>query len=107
MKRKRTAGNPYKQQRHANGTFKQVPRSLTLKDKIRRKYPHRVVTTLSSPEYAKFRELSTNLGLPMTDILAYLITNHLDQLAHQASFEAGQQSALEESAANTPQNPTL
>ena len=107
MKRKRTAGNPYKQQRHANGTFKQVPRSLTLKDKIRRKYPHRVVTTLSSPEYAKFRELSTTLGLPMTDILAYLITNHLDQLAHQASFEAGQQSARENIADNPPENPTL
>ena len=107
MKRKRTAGNPYKQQRHANGTFKQVPRSLTLKDKIRRKYPHRVVTTLSSPEYAKFRELSTILGLPMTDILAYLITNHLDQLAHQASFELGQQSILDKSTDNPPENPTL
>ena len=107
MKRKRTAGNPYKQQRHANGTFKQVPRSLTLKDKIRRKYPQRVVTTLSSPEYAKFRELSTTLGLPMTDILAYLITNHLDQLAHQASFELGQQSILDKSTDNPPENPTL
>ena len=103
----RKPGNPYKQQRHANGTFKQVPRSLTLKDKIRRKYPHRVVTTLSSPEYAKFRELSTTLGLPMTDILAYLITNHLDQLAHQASFELGQQSILDKSTDNPQENPTL
>ena len=43
----------------------------------------------------------------MSDIMAYLITNHLEQLAHQASFEAGQQSALQQSADNPPKNPTL
>jgi len=43
----------------------------------------------------------------MSDILAFLITNHLEQLAHQASFEAGQQSARNESADNPPENPSL
>ncbi len=41
----------------------------------------------------------------MSDIMAYLITNHLEQLAHQASFEAGQQSARNESSDNPQNNP--
>jgi hypothetical protein len=43
----------------------------------------------------------------MSDILAFLITNHLEQLAHQASFEAGQQSALDNIANNPPENPSI
>ena len=89
------------------GRFKPGMRSLTLKDKVSRRYPRKVICSLTSIEHQKFQALALKLGVSMSDIMAYLITNHLDQLAHQASFEAGQQSALEESAANTPQNPTL
>ena len=106
MKRKRTAGNPYPSHRLDNGRFKAMPRSLTIRDKVSRQYPHRVYATLSATEHQRIKELSATLGLPMTDILAFLITNHLEQLAHQASFEAGQQSALDKSADNPQNNPS-
>tara|TARA_R100000656_G_scaffold5166_2_gene6836 strand:- start:286 stop:420 length:135 start_codon:yes stop_codon:yes gene_type:complete len=43
----------------------------------------------------------------MSDILAFLITNHLEQLAQQASFEAGQQSILDKSADNPKKTPVI
>ena len=84
-----------------------MPRSLTIRDKVSRQYPHRVYATLSATQHHRIKELSANLGLPMTDILAYLITNHLEQLAHQASFELGQQSAIDNIADNPPENPSI
>ena len=84
-----------------------MPRSLTIRDKVSRQYPYRVYATLSATEHQRIKELSANLGLPMTDILAYLITNHLEQLAHQASFELGQQSAIDNIADNPPENPSI
>ena len=107
IKRKRTAGNPYPSNRSENGRYLPTQRSLTIRDKVSRQYPHRVYATLSTTEHHRIKELSTTLGLPMTDILAYLITNHLEQLAHQASFEAGQQSALQQSSDNPPENPSI
>ena len=107
IKRKhRNIGNPYPKNRGEDGRFKPIARSLTLKDKIRRKYPHRVYASLTATEHQTFKELSLKLNVAMSDIMAYLITNHLDQLAHQASFEAGQQSALDNIATNPPENPT-
>ena len=106
-KHKRKPGYPYSGQRDELGRFKPIARSLTLKDRIRRTYPHKIVTGLSAKDYQSFKSLSLKLGVPMSDIMAYLITNHLEQLAHQASFEAGQQSALDNIAANPPENPTL
>jgi hypothetical protein len=107
IKRRRKAGNPYHTNRNENGRFVPTPRSLTLRDKISRKYSHRAYAALSAKEHQQLKELSLTLDVAMSDILAYLITNHLDQLAHQASFEAGQQSALQQSADNPPKNPTL
>ena len=108
LKRKhRNIGNPYPKNRGEDGRFKPIRRSLTLKDKIRRKYPHRVYASLTAKEHQTFKELSLTLNVSMSDIMAYLITNHLDQLAHQASFEAGRQSILDKSADNPPKNPTL
>ena len=107
IKRRRKAGNPYPLARSESGRFIPVARSLTLKDKVSRRYPHRVYASVSTIEHNKLKELSLTLNVAMADILAYLITNHLDQLAHQASFEAGQQSALQQSADNSPENPTL
>jgi len=89
------------------GRFKPGMRSLTLKDKVSRRYPRKVICSLTSIEHQKFQALALKLGVSMSDIMAYLITNHLEQLAHQASFEAGQQSALQQSADNPPKNPTL
>jgi malate/lactate dehydrogenase len=89
------------------GRFKPGMRSLTLKDKVSRRYPRKVICSLTSIEHQKFQALALKLGVSMSDIMAYLITNHLDQLAHQASFEAGQQSALDNIANNPPENPTL
>ena len=82
-------------------------RSLTLKDKVSRRYPRKVICSLTSIEHQKFQALALKLGVSMSDIMAYLITNHLDQLAHQASFEAGQQSALQQSSDNPLENPTI
>jgi hypothetical protein len=108
IKRKhRNVGNPYPKQRNKDGRFAPALRSLTLRDKIRRKYPHRVYASLSAKEHQQFKELAVLLNVAMSDIMAYLITNHLDQLAHQASFEAGQQSALDNIAANTPENTSI
>ena len=101
---KRKAGNPYPQSRRENGTFAPALRSLTLKDKIKRKFPHRVYASLSAKEHQTFKELSRNLNVSMSDIMAYLITNHLEQLAHQASFELGQQSVQGN---NLRENPSL
>ena len=106
-RRHRKAGNPYPSHRSNNGRFKTMPRSLTIRDKVSRQYPYRVYATLSATEHQRIKELSANLGLPMTDILAYLITNHLEQLAHQASFELGQQSAIDNIADNPPENPSI
>jgi malate/lactate dehydrogenase len=89
------------------GRFKPGMRSLTLKDKVSRRYPRKVICSLTSIEHQKFQALALKLGVSMSDIMAYLITNHLDQLAHQASFEAGQQSALQQSSDNPPENPTI
>jgi len=87
------------------GRFKPGMRSLTLKDKVSRRYPRKVICSLTSIEHQKFQALALKLGVSMSDIMAYLITNHLEQLAHQASFEAGQQSALQQSADNPANNP--
>ena len=87
------------------GRFKPGMRSLTLKDKISRRYPRKVICGLTSIEHQKFQALALKLGVSMSDIMAYLITNHLDQLAHQASFEAGQQSAADNIATTPPDNP--
>ena len=107
IKRRRKAGNPYHTNRNENGRFVPTPRSLTLRDKISRKYSHRAYAALSAKEHQQLKELSLTLDVAMSDILAYLITNHLDQLAHQASFELGQQSALDNIATNPPENPTI
>ena len=107
IKRKhRNIGNPYPKNRGEDGRFKPIRRSLTLKDKIRRKYPHRVYASLTAKEHQTFKELSLTLNVSMSDIMAYLITNHLEQLAHQASFELGQQSALDNIANNSQNNPS-
>ena len=107
IKRRRKAGNPYPTNRNENGRFVPTPRSLTIREKIRRKYPYRVYASLTAKEHQTFKELSLQLNVSMSDIMAYLITNRLEQLAHQASFELGQQSALDKSADNPPENPTL
>jgi len=108
IKRKhRNIGNPYPKNRGEDGRFKPIRRSLTLKDKIRRRFPYRVYASLTAKEHQTFKELSLTLNVSMSDIMAYLITNHLEQLAHQASFEAGRQSAQDNIAANPPENPTL
>ena len=104
-KNPRKAGYPYHGQRDELGRFKPVPRSLTLKDKIKRRYPHKLVAGLTSKQYQQFKELSLNLGVPMSDILAYLITNHLEQLALDASYEQGRIDASinsQEPAENSP-----
>ena len=89
------------------GRFKPGMRSLTLKDKVSRRYPRKVICGLTSIEHQKFQALALELGVSMSDIMAYLITNHLEQLAHRASFEAGQQLARNESPDNLPENPSL
>ena len=99
---KRKAGNPYPQSRRENGTFAPALRSLTLKDKIKRKFPHRVYASLSAKEHQTFKELSRTLNVSMSDIMAYLITNHLDQLNYQATFELGQQSVQDNIAEKSP-----
>ena len=106
IKRRRKAGNPYHTNRNENGRFVPTPRSLTLRDKISRKYSHRAYAALSAKEHQQLKELSLTLNVAMSDILAYLITNHLEQLAHQASFELGQQSILDKSADNPQNNPS-
>jgi len=107
IKRKRRPGTPYPHQRSATGRFLPCPRSLTLKDKVSRKYPNRVYASVSSKEHQQLKELSLTLNVAMSDILAFLITNHLEQLAHQASFELGQQSILDKSADNPADNPSV
>ena len=97
IKRKRKAGNPYSSQRDSMGRFKPGMRSLTLKDKIKRRYPYKLVAGLTAKQYQQFKELSLTLGVPMSDILAYLITNHLEQLALQASYEQGRIDAADNS----------
>ena len=89
IKRKRKAGNPYHTNRNEFGRFVPTPRSLTLRDKINRKYSHRAYAALSSKEHKQLKDLSLKLDVAMSDILAYLITNHLDQLALEASYEQG------------------
>ena len=107
IKRKRRPGNPYPKTRGSDGRFIPTKRSLTLKNKIRRRFPYRVYASLTAKEHQTFKELSLQLNVSMSDIMAYLITNHLEQLAHQASFEAGQQSALQQSTDNPPENPSI
>jgi|TARA_R110000787_G_scaffold265796_1_gene371860 hypothetical protein len=99
---KRPRGNPYSSQRDSMGRFKPGMRSLTLKDKISRRYPRKVICGLTSIEHQKFQALALKLGVSMSDIMAYLITNHLDQLSHQASFELGQQSVQDNIAEKSP-----
>ena len=82
-----------------------TPRSLTLRDKINRKYSHRAYAALSSKEHKQLKDLSIELDVAMSDILAYLITNHLEQLALQASYEQGRIDAADnsqDSAENIP-----
>ena len=99
---KRPRGNPYSSQRDSMGRFKPGMRSLTLKDKISRRYPRKVICGLTSIEHQKFQALALKLGVSMSDIMAYLITNHLDQLNYQATFELGQQSILDNIAEKSP-----
>ena len=101
IKRKRKAGNPYHTNRNEFGRFVPTPRSLTLRDKINRKYSHRAYAALSSKEHKQLKDLSLKLDVAMSDILAYLITNHLDQLALEASYEQGRIDAAENPAANS------
>jgi len=105
IKRKRKAGNPYHTNRNEFGRFVPTPRSLTLRDKINRKYSHRAYAALSSKEHKQLKDLSIELDVAMSDILAYLITNHLEQLALQASYEQGRIDATDnsqDSAENIP-----
>ena len=102
IKKRRNIGNPYPKNRGEDGRFKPIARSLTLKDKIRRRFPHRVYASLTATEHQTFKELSLKLNVSMSDIMAYLITNHLDQLNYQATFELGQQSALNNIAEKSP-----
>ena len=97
IKRKRKAGNPYSSQRDSMGRFKPGMRSLTLKDKISRRYPRKVICGLTSIEHQRFQALALKLGVSMSDIMAYLITNHLEQLALQASYEQGRIDAADNS----------
>ena len=101
IKRKRKAGNPYHTNRNEFGRFVPTPRSLTLRDKINRKYSHRAYAALSSKEHKQLKDLSIELDVAMSDILAYLITNHLEQLALQASYEQGRIDASD----NPPESP--
>tara|TARA_R110002020_G_scaffold436826_1_gene646988 strand:- start:19 stop:348 length:330 start_codon:yes stop_codon:yes gene_type:complete len=104
-KNPRKAGNPYSSQRDSLGRFKPGMRSLTLKDKISRRYPRKVICGLTSTEHQRFQALALKLGVSMSDIMAYLITNHLEQLALQASYEQGRIDAADnpqDSAENIP-----
>ena len=105
-KNPRRPGYPYHGQRDELGRFKPVPRSLTLKDKIKRRYPHKLVAGLTAKQYQQFKELSLTLGVPMSDILAYLITNHLEQLALQASYEQGRTDAADNSQGSAENSPS-
>ena len=101
MKSRRPRGNPYSGQRDSLGRFKPGMRSLTLKDKISRRYPRKVICGLTSIEHQRFQALALKLGVSMSDIMAYLITNHLEQLALDASYEQGRIDATE----NPPESP--
>lgn len=89
MTSSRPRGNPYSNNRDENGRYKIVARSLTLRDKVRRRYPNKVYASLSATEYQCLKDLSIKINVHMSDILAYLITNHLEQLALDASYEQG------------------
>ena len=105
MASSRPRGNPYCNNRDDKGRYKIVSRSLTLRDKVRRRYPNKVYASLSATEYQCLKELSMNINVHMSDILAYLITNHLEQLALQASYEQGRIDAADnsqDSAENIP-----
>ena len=106
IKRKRKAGNPYHTNRNEFGRFVPTPRSLTLRDKINRKYSHRAYAALSSKEHKQLKDLSIELDVAMSDILAYLITNHLEQLALQASYEQGRIDAADNSQDSTENTPS-
>ncbi len=97
MTSSRPRGNPYSNNRDDKGRYKIVARSLTLRDKVRRRYPNKVYASLSATEYQCLKELSIKINVHMSDILAYLITNHLEQLALQASYEQGRIDASDNS----------
>jgi len=84
-----------------------TPRSLTLASKLKRQRKAYVTATLTPVEKERLKQLAIKLGIAQSDIVASLLINHLDDLEHQASFEAGQQSALDNIANNPPGNPTL
>lgn len=107
IKGKRRPGNPYKGKRDEHGRFVPTPRSLTLASKLQRQRKAYVTATLTPSEKERLKQLAIKLGIAQSDIVASLLINHLDDLEHQASFEAGQQSALQQSSDNPPENPTL
>ena len=104
---KRKAGNPYKGRRDEHGRFVPTPRSLTLSSKLQRQRKAYVTATLTPSEKERLKQLSINLGIAQSDIVASLLINHLDDLEHQATFEAGQQSVQDNIADNSPKNPSL
>jgi len=105
MKRKRRPGNPYKGKRDELGRYLPTMRSLTLASKLKRQRKAYVTATLTPSEKERLKQLAIKLGIAQSDIVASLLINHLDDLEHQASFEAGQQSALQQSADNPANNP--
>ena len=107
MKRKRRPGNPYKGMRDEHGRFVPTPRSLTLASKLKRQRKAYVTATLTPSEKERLKQLAIKLGIAQSDIVASLLINHLDDLEHQATFEAGQQSVQDNIADNSPKNPSL
>ena len=99
---KRPRGNPYKGRRDEHGRFVPTPRSLTLSSKLQRQRKAYVTATLTPSEKERLKQLSINLGIAQSDIVASLLINHLDDLERQATFELGQQSILDNIAEKSP-----